>query len=142
MLRTGFVMEGLGPFEQHIQRKLASPDMLDAHADELLVVRDHHRLDRLEDLVDTLLGQRNFASGQLCLEMRQQRSIARLCRGCLEEIQLFALVTGAFALGVLGVVRKGRGTIRVDREMLVERAGQGVMEVRLDKALIPVLFLE
>ena len=91
MLRAGFVMQGLGPLEQHLQRKLASPDMLDAHADQLLVVRDHHRLDRLEDLVDTFLGQRNFAFGQLCLEMRQQRPIARLERLGLVNDRLVAV---------------------------------------------------
>ena len=54
-------------------------------------------------------------------------------------MQLFALVPSAFTLGMLSIVRKGRGAIRVDGEMLVERVGERVMKVRLDKTFTPVL---
>src|SRR3546814_4558073 len=85
VLCTGLVMQGFGSLEQHLEGELTSPDMLDAHADQLLVVRNHHRLDRFQDLLGALLGQRNVPFDPLGLEPLQQCPVSRLRRGRLEE---------------------------------------------------------
>src|SRR3546814_14578429 len=86
-------MQGFGSLEQHLEGELTSPDMLDAHADQLLVVRNHHRLDRFQDLLGALLGQRNVPFDQLGLEPLQQCPASRLRRGRLEADRK-SVVTG------------------------------------------------
>src|SRR3546814_5657892 len=103
-------MQGFGSLEQHLEGELTSPDMLDAHADQLLVVRNHHRLDRFQDLLGALLGPRNVPFDQLGLEPLQQCPVSRLRRGRLEEIQFFAFVPGTLALHVLHVIRSEEHT--------------------------------
>src|SRR3546814_7993283 len=69
---------------------------------------DLHQLDRFQDLLGALLGQRNVPFDQLSLEPLQQCPVSRLRRGRLEEIQYFAFVPGTLALHVLHVIIEGR----------------------------------
>src|SRR3546814_8276130 len=98
VLCTGLVMQGFGSLEQHLEGELTSPDMLDAHADQLLVVRNHHRLDRFQDLLGALLGQRNVPFDQLGLEPLQQCPVSRLRRSEEHTSELQSLMRIPYAV--------------------------------------------
>ena len=98
------ILERLRTLQQHIERQMARPDVLDARADELVVVLDHHWLQRLRNIAILLRHEWYPATLKFLAHDIENRAVRGLGRSRLEEIDLPDLIVPALCLGVVDIV--------------------------------------
>ncbi len=87
---------------------MARPDVLYADGNQLVVVLDDNRLERLDDVRIALSRKGDAAVREFGLQHSEQKPIAGLGRCCLDHVQLCLSVGNQLAFGMRHIVCKGR----------------------------------